>query len=117
MAERLESHLPRVAGSPRVGRNLGAKPSFWAPVSQLREMQDEQIQRDFGGSVWESNPRRHPAKLLNPFSRSRRVGRSWAQQFGYLFDRVALRIANHMRVNFERDPGIAMAQLCLSNLR
>ena len=40
----------------KFGSNLGPKPWSDGPKNGVSEQQGQQIQRDFGGSVWESNP-------------------------------------------------------------
>ena len=46
----------------RFGSNLGPKPRSGGPKNEVSEQQGQQIQRDFGGSVWESNPPSWPRR-------------------------------------------------------
>jgi len=53
--------LPKIepfpAGSPgKIWVRLGPKPGLDCPQKALSEVEGQQIQRDFGGGVWESNP-------------------------------------------------------------
>ena len=48
------------------GNNLGTKPTKFSPFDGLRAPYGQLNQRDFGGSVWESNPPFDPLRTESP---------------------------------------------------
>jgi hypothetical protein len=67
--------------------------------------------------VWESNPHHSLPKLLNQFPESILLGSNWVQKVSHLFDRKSLTLADHVRINVERDPRIRVPHLRLCDLR